>query len=572
LSSYLHHREKKLTNMAATVPENQKITKVLATRFNEDFAKKSDELCPKLAAITRDPQRLLTFVPDSQSFFNLRAEDVKPPHLLPTCELSRGDHVILDYGLHMVGKLTFTITAHGLNIDAPCRLRITFGETPLDVTAGMEGVSTWISTSWLPDEIINIDYFPQMISMPRRHACRYIRFDVIDTSPKYFVTLSDARFEAVSSVQPQHAVQMFDFGGDVLLNSIDHASISTLRDCMHTVFEDGPRRDRRMWIGDLRLQALTNYCTFKDYDLVKRSIYMFAAVVREDGSIPACLFEHPTLRPATDYIVDYDALFAVVCCEYVEASDDLETGHVMWDTVCSGLQRAISHLNPESHVFELERGEGWKFLDWREDLDRTAGLHGLVLYCLKAANKLAKILALPPPYFDLVKGMSRAAWTFYQPDLKLFVSGPDQQISIASAAWLVLADVFPTETARESLKNTLKHPDRVEPSTPYLWHYLCESLISAGLFDEAVGILKTYWGGMIRAGADTFWECFDPKDPQLSPYGDVRNNSFCHAWSCTPSHLLRVKLKDHLQASESVSTMDEYDKLYISNLERSLTP
>ena len=558
--------------MAATVPENQKITKVLATRFNEDFAKKADELCPKLAAITRDPQRLLTFVPDSQSFFKLRAEDVKPPHLLPTCELSRGDHVILDYGLHMVGKLTFTITAHGLNIDAPCRLRITFGETPLDVTAGMEGVSTWISTSWLPDEIINIDYFPQMISMPRRHACRYIRFDVIDTSPKYFVTLSDARFEAVSSVQPQHAVQMFDFGGDVLLNSIDHASISTLRDCMHTVFEDGPRRDRRMWIGDLRLQALTNYCTFKDYDLVKRSIYMFAAVVREDGSIPACLFEHPTLRPATDYIVDYDALFAVVCCEYVEASDDLETGHVMWDTVCSGLQRAISHLNPESHVFELERGEGWKFLDWREDLDRTAGLHGLVLYCLKAANKLAKILALPPPYFDLVKGMSRAAWTFYQPDLKLFVSGPDQQISIASAAWLVLADVFPTERARESLKNTLKHPDRVEPSTPYLWHYLCESLISAGLFDEAVGILKTYWGGMIRAGADTFWECFDPKDPQLSPYGDVRNNSFCHAWSCTPSHLLRVKLKDHLQASESVSTMDEYDKLYISNLERSLTP
>ena len=129
-------------NMAATVPENQKITKVLATRFNEDFARKADELRPKLASVTRDPQRLLNFVPDSESFFHLRAGDVKSPHLLPTCEMSRGDHVILDYGLHMVGKLTFTITAHGLNIDAPCRLRITFGETPLDVTAGMEGVNT----------------------------------------------------------------------------------------------------------------------------------------------------------------------------------------------------------------------------------------------------------------------------------------------------------------------------------------------------------------------------------------------------------------------------------------------
>jgi alpha-L-rhamnosidase len=49
----------------------------------------------------------------------------------------------------------------------------------------------------------------------------------------------------------------------------------------------------------------------------------------------------------------------------------------------------------------------------------------------------------------------------------------------------------------------------------------------------------------------------------LSPYGDVRNNSFCHAWSCTPSWLLRVKLKEQLHASESVGTMAEYDKSWI---------
>lgn len=553
--------------MAAIVPENQKITNILSTQFNEDFAKKADELCPKLASVFRYPQRLLDFVPDSHSFFQLRVEGAKPPHLLSACELSRGDHVILDYGLHMVGKLTFTITAHGLNIDAPCRLRITFGETPLDVTAGMEGVNTWISTSWLPDEIINIDYFPQTIPMPRRHACRYIRFDVIDTSPKFSITLSDTRFEAVSSVEPQHPIQMFDFGGDSLLNKIDHASISTLRDCMHTVFEDGPRRDRRMWIGDLRLQALTNYCTFKDYDLVKRSIFMFAAVVREDGSMPACLFEHPTLRPATDYIVDYDALFAVVCFEYVEASGDVETGNAVWETVRGGLQRAISHLNPETHVFEPNRGEGWKFLDWKEDLDRTAGLHGLLIYCLKATNKLANLLSRPHPYADLIENMSRAAQTFYDPHLNLLVSGPNAQISLASAAWLVLAAVFPVENSREILRNTLKHPDRVEPSTPYLWHYLCESLISVGLFGEAIKVLKAYWGGMIGAGADTFWECFDPGDSRLSPYGDVRNNSFCHAWSCGPSYLLRVKLAGHLGASSRLATMGEYDERWIDLLD-----
>ncbi len=52
----------------------------------------------------------------------------------------------------------------------------------------------------------------------------------------------------------------------------------------------------------------------------------------------------------------------------------------------------------------------------------------------------------------------------------------------------------------------------------------------------------------MRAGADTFWECFDAADPRCSPYGDVRNNSFCHAWSCSPSWLLRVRMRQHLGA------------------------
>lgn len=51
---------------------------------------------------------------------------------------------------------------------------------------------------------------------------------------------------------------------------------------------------------------------------------------------------------------------------------------------------------------------------------------------------------------------------------------------------------------------------------------------------------------MLRVGADTFWEAFDPKDARASPYGDVRNNSFCHAWSCTPTYLLRVKLAERV--------------------------
>jgi hypothetical protein len=45
---------------------------------------------------------------------------------------------------------------------------------------------------------------------------------------------------------------------------------------------------------------------------------------------------------------------------------------------------------------------------------------------------------------------------------------------------------------------------------------------------------------MAQAGADTFWEVYNPADSLASPYGDVHLNSFCHAWSCTPAYLLRT--------------------------------
>lgn len=63
---------------------------------------------------------------------------------------------------------------------------------------------------------------------------------------------------------------------DNTLKAIYDVSVKTLLDCMQTVFEDGPKRDRRLWLGDLRLQALANYYTFNDLSLVKRCLYLLA--------------------------------------------------------------------------------------------------------------------------------------------------------------------------------------------------------------------------------------------------------------------------------------------------------
>ena len=59
------------------------------------------------------------------------------------------------------------------------------------------------------------------------------------------------------------------------------------------------------------------------------------------------------------------------------------------------------------------------------------------------------------------------------------------------------------------------------------------------MFDEAAAYIKNYWGGMVKLGADTFYEVYVPGDPDFSPYGDRMINSMCHAWSCTPSYFIR---------------------------------
>lgn len=546
------------------VPDDQKVERVLQTCFDEDLASRAAALLPTLHHETVKPARLIRFIEDDKSFFGVKRTDAGSISELSSLLWQKNTSFILDFGRHMVGYLSFQINAEGLNIDAPCRLRLTFGESPIDVTESMQDVQTWISTSWLPDETINVDVFPETVAISRRHACRYIRFEVLDTSPKFRVKFDEVAFRTSSSVSSDRTLARLGVA-DSMLRKIDYVSIFTLRDCMHTVFEDGPRRDRRLWIGDLRLQALTNYCTFKDYNLVKRCLFMFAALKREDHSLPACLFETPCLRTATDYIVDYDVLFAATTYDYVEASGDVETGRRLWQTVRDCVKRALAHLNPDTNVFEAARGEGWKFLDWEESLERSAGLHGVLLYSLKRINQLAEALSIAPPYEDTVIKMSAAATHFLSADKTCIVSGPNHQVSLASAAWLTIAHAFTPTESRKYLLNVLSDPLVVQPKTPYLWHHVCEALVEVGLYEESIKLMKQYWGGMIEAGADTFWECFDPSDPRSSPYGDVRNNSFCHAWSCTPSYFLRGKLAEYIEADMSGTvTISELDHEWIA--------
>jgi len=503
------------------------------------WLKIAEKLKPTLHQTAKTPRTIVQPAADATRFLRWRMDSVAPAAGLNQRLLHEGDFVILDFGEHLTGHFSFTITGEGRGIDSPVRIKIVLGEVPAEVAEPLEKYQGSLSRSWLQEEVMNIDVLPATIDLPRRYAFRYVKLQVVGISPHFAVRFDKARAVALTSAGRNH--QPLPPGTPEPLRQIDDISLNTLRDCMQTVFEDGPKRDQRLWIGDARLQALANYDTFQNYDLVKRCLYLFAAFPREDGLLPACMFEHPRAMRGHEYIIDYAALYVAMVLDYARATNDWATAKDLWPVVRRQLEILSGYIGPDG-IFSAHPNI-WVFIDWKEGLDRTAAMHGIYVFALRQAEELARALkdhAKVSEYGDRLEQSTAAARkAFWDAEKQVFVSGPNRQVSWASQAWMVLAGIATPAEGAATLEAVMKQPDAVRPGGPYLYHYFVEAMIRCGLKAGALELVQTYWGGMVRDGADTFWEVYDPANPMLSPYRDPLINSYCHAWSCTPAYLFR---------------------------------
>ncbi|GAE93241.1 alfa-L-rhamnosidase [Gracilibacillus boraciitolerans JCM 21714] len=458
--------------------------------------------------------------------------------------LGKGDQVILDFGDHQVGYLSLHIQPVGSPPDAPLHLRLTFGEMPVEMAESFSDYDGWISSSWLQEETIHVDVLPNQLKLPRRYSFRYLKIEVLDTSPKYKVSFDNVSIEAVTSADV-HNVDTFEHK-DKELVEIDRVSIKTLQDCMQDVFEDGPKRDRRLWLGDLRLQAMANYATVQNNELVKRNLYQFAAVPNQDGQVSANLFVEPTLIPDDTFLFDYSLFFTTTLYDYYQATKDDEAIHDLWMTAYRQIEIGIERLDRRCIVEDDD--SWWSFIDWHPELNKQGPSQAILIYALRRAIELAEILQKENEknfmLTQLAKVEEASIKYLWKEGQGFFVSGEQEQVSWATQVWMVLAEVLDQEKSRVLLKRLLTEPPKIEMNTPYMHHHLVEALFLVGLDHEATNWMKMYWGGMLQdGGADTFWELYNPTDKEFSPYGNHLINSYCHAWSCTPTYLLRKFLK-----------------------------
>ncbi len=478
----------------------------------------------------------------------VRIEPCKTAHLgfaaVPDGEIPRvvetGDSFVLDFGRHCVGRLSFTVADNGRYLDAPVRLRLRFGETPYELGRDHASFHGSLCASWLAEEIINIDQIG-VTELPRRYSFRYLEVTVVATWRPTRLFDFAVRCETgadVSRLAPLPA------GTDPELVEIDRVAADTLRDCMQSAYEDGPKRDRRLWSGDLRLQALTDQVLFENDMLARRCLYLFAACVRPDKYLPGCLYRYPEVTfDGGMEIPDYSMLYCTSIADYYAHTGDLETVRDLFPVIENEVGIAIDTLD-ENGIATLPEG-GWPgFIDWAAGLEHITAVHGVFLYALARVIPLAKALgegATAAKWQDVLEKTTAAAKKHLYDEKKgAFINAYDKgQYSVQSQVWAVLGGMIGGEAGKKCLLDSLAAPDSIKPVTPYMHHYLVEAMLALDLHDEALAHIKSYWGAMVREGADTFWEVFVPNKPEISPYDDPLMHSFCHAWSCSAAYFIR---------------------------------
>ncbi|WP_179858868.1 alpha-L-rhamnosidase-related protein [Lactiplantibacillus plantarum] len=457
--------------------------------------------------------------------------------------LHKHERLIYDLGALYVGHFQVAIDVAGSPMDASLLMRTRFAEQLQELSVDASRVTSWLPTAWIQDDTRHVELLPTTVQFERRYSCRYIMLEPVGQSLKWQPVLADAEFRAASAVLKQ-AVQPFS-NDPPELYKIDQVCLETLRNTMQTVFEDGTKRDRRLWLLDFRMQAKVDYVTFKHMNLARRCLYLFGAFSDQEGRLPADILTRTKIPVADDlYWFDYQLQFIMAVAEYIDATRD----RVVLNDLYPVVKRSFEFIKVQLTTGLTVGQRADVFVDWSTNCNKEAAVQGILVQAMKAFLKLA--LQWKDPDVNEIQ-----AWIedlkiatikeFYDSDKDVFISGPNQEVNLLAQIQLLLANVLPSNEQQRALQQLLHDFDftntAVTPSTEAL---LAEVLLQNGQTKVAIDIIRQYWGAMVANGADTFWEVFDQTDANYSPYGSILLNSYCFGWSCYPAYLLRTYLSD----------------------------
>ena len=145
----------------------------------------------------------------------------------------------------------------------------------------------------------------------------------------------------------------------------------------------------------------------------------------------------------------------------------------------------------------MEVLNGGRFLDWPTSTDPKAvhaGLQAMMIMTFEAGSEIMEALNRS----DLEKKYKKIS-------KRLKKHKPEGNTSKQAASLMVLADI---SKAKKTNKEILSK-DGVKNMSTFYGYYILEAMAKANDYDNALNVIRDYWGGMLDLGATTFWEDFN---------------------------------------------------------------
>ena len=298
-------------------------------------------------------------------------------------------------------------------------------------------------------------------------------------------------------------------------------------------FLDGIKRDGWVWSGDAYQSYFVNYYLGFDREIVKRSIRMLR------GSDP--------IRKHINTICDYTFLWFSSIYEYYFYTGDKEFLEDIYPEMLDMWSFVSSRLDKDGLYQRIP--DDWVFIDWHtfdsngpicaEQMVLARALSSLSLVADALGDK-ERARAFSRHHSRVKKALSK----YWDDEKGAFIddykSGKRNVTRHANIFALLFG--YATDDEREQIvKNVIYNKEIAPITTPYFEFFELDAMCRLGDFDYFYNMLDNYFCGMLRLGATTIWEEFDPKKSGIEHYemyGGKYEKSLCHAWGASPIYLL----------------------------------
>lgn len=433
--------------------------------------------------------------------------------------------IILDYGRELHGALKLVV---GSGSAASFKIRVRLGESVSETCSEIEN-GTATNDHATRDMIIAVPRYGQIEI--GNSGFRFARIDLLDEASLHLK-------EATAVFRYRNSPYLGSFQcSDARLNTIWSTGAYTVQLNMQEYIWDGIKRDRLIWLGDMHPEINTISTVFGN----EECFY---------SSLDLAIQQYP-LPNWFNGMSAYSMWYLIIQYDWYRHFGNLEFLKKHANYILGLIDLFDSRVEEEGS----EHLGGGRFLDWPSSPNTEgveAGYRALLCWALQDGAELCLLLGEEAKAQKCREIVNR---------LKKKVLPPNNLKQ--AAALMAIAGLMDSEKAAQDFLL----PGGAKGFSTFYGYYMLEALAMAGHYEEAMDIIREYWGGMLDMGATTFWEDFnldwtknagridefvpEGKDDIHGDFGGYcykgYRHSLCHGWASGPTawlsnHVLGVEI------------------------------